>query len=107
MIYQDDDHGIQLRLSAQRALWGCVPASLRSVSLEMRGKTIVFRSVFAPAATDEDRELLSDAAGEVIADFSDSFDIEEEILEVAWPVKPPQLRYLVFLRAEAESGESS
>src|SRR5688572_14411408 len=44
-----------LRLPAQRALWGHVPPSLRSVSLEMGGSTIVFRAVFEPGAGDTDR----------------------------------------------------
>jgi hypothetical protein len=96
----DDRRDIVLRLSAQRALWGNVPSSLRSVSVEERGTTIHFRAVFSPEATEEDRELLSVAATEVIADFPAPFMLEEEFLEIAPPAEPEHLRYLIFLRAE-------
>jgi hypothetical protein len=102
MREKDDQLGLDLRLSAQRALWGHVPPSLRAVSLEMRGTTILFRAVFEPGATDADRELLSVAATEIIADFEDPTMIEEEFLDVAPPEKPPRLRFLVFLRAETQ-----
>src|SRR5215204_5532189 len=96
----DDQLGVDLRLSAQRALWGHVPSSLRAVSLEMRGTAILFRAVFEPGASEADRELLSVAATELIADFPAPTTIEEEFLDVALPEKPPRLRYLVFLRSE-------
>ena len=86
---EDDKIGVDLRLSAQRALWGHVPQSLRAVSLEMRDTTIFFRAVSEPGATDAERELLSCAATEVIADFSAPTTIEEEFLDVAPPDEAP------------------
>jgi|SRR5437870_3133686 len=106
MAIHDDDLDARLRLSAQRALWGHVPPSLRAVSLEIRGSVIVFRAVFEPAATKDDRNLLSIAATEVIADFPGPATIEEEFLEVALPTKPSHLRNLVFLRAEAHDANA-
>ena len=100
MRAEDDQLGVDLRLSAQRALCGQVPASLRAVSLEIRSTTIYFRAVFEPGASDADRELLSVAATEVVADFSAPTTIEEEFLYVPPPAKPSHLRYLVFLRSE-------
>lgn len=103
----DEQHGVKLRLSAQRALWGHVPASLRAVSLEMRGNVIAFRAVFEPGASDADRELLSIAAAEVIADFAAPTTIDEEYIELALSDRPSHLRYLVFLRAEpSREGEA-
>lgn len=102
-----DQLGVDLRLSAQRALWGHVPRSLRAVSLEMRGTTIAFRAVFEPGARDADRELLSVAATEVIADFAAPTTIEEEFLEVAPPNMPAHLQYLVFLRSEPPFNEDA
>jgi hypothetical protein len=72
------------------------------VSLEWRGSVIYFRAVFAPGATGAERELLSCAATEVIADFPAPVTIAEEFLEIAPPVLPPHLQYLVYLRAEPE-----
>jgi hypothetical protein len=107
MHWHDDQLGVDLRLSAQRALWGHVPASLRAVSLEMRGTAILFRAVFEPGAKDADRELLSIAAAEVVADFGAPTTIDEEFLDLAPPSMPPHLRYLVFLRAELPSHEDA
>jgi len=64
---------VELRLSAQRALLGNIPPTLRVVSLEVRRTVIHFRAVFTSAATNEHRESLSVAATEVIADFSEPF----------------------------------
>lgn len=100
MAHHPDPLGVDLRLSAQRALWGAIPPSLRAVSLELRGDVIHFRAVFQPGASDDDRELLSVAATEVLADFSAPITIVEEFLESAAPARPESLRYLVFLRAE-------
>jgi hypothetical protein len=70
----------------------------------MRDATIVFRAVFEPGASGADRELLSVAATEVIADFSAPMTVEEDFLDLAPPEKPPHLRCLVFLRSERPSG---
>jgi hypothetical protein len=107
MVDEDNQTGIDLRLSAQRALWGHVPPSLRAVSLEMRDTTIFFRAVFEPGAPDDDRELLSVAGTEIIADFSAPTTLEEEFLFVAPPTIPPHLRYLVFLRSEPVSDDDA
>jgi hypothetical protein len=100
MDERGDQYGVDLRLSAQRALWGQVPRSLRAVSLEMRGTCIYFRAVFEPSASEEDRELLACAATEVVADFPAPVTIKEEFLDIAPPEKPPNLQFLVFLRWE-------
>lgn len=97
---KDDQIEVDLRPSAQRALWRHVPPSLRAVSIEMRGTTIFFRAAFEPGAAGADREFLSVAATEVVADFSAPTTIEEEYLDVAQPAKPSDLRYLDFLRSE-------
>jgi|GEM_PF-1651726 len=96
----DLQRGTELRLSAQRALFGNVPTTLRAVSIEWRGDIIHFRAVFASDATDDDVELLSIAASEVIADFSAPTTLHEEWLRLDPPAKPENLRHLVFLRAE-------
>jgi len=96
----DVQRGTELCMSAQRALWGNVPPTLRAVSIERRGDTIHFRAVFTSDATDDDVELLSIAAAEVIADFPAPTTIHEEWIRLDPPTKPENLRYLVFLRAE-------
>jgi hypothetical protein len=61
-----EDFRVPLLLSAQRALLGSVPASLRAASLELRGSTVHLQAVFSTDSSDGDRELLSAAAAEII-----------------------------------------
>lgn len=101
MVERDHtEQAVRLKLSAQRALWGNVPPTLRAVSLEQRGDAIYFRCVFTSDATDDDVELLSIAGTEVIADFSAPMTLQEEVIRLDPPTKPSHLTHLVFLRAE-------
>ena len=94
------DDSIGLRLSAQRALCGHVPACLRSASIQKDGNTIRWRCVFDAGATEDDLELASVAGSEIIADFRSPADIEEEIVITPFPEKPTHLEHLVYLRHE-------
>lgn len=98
-----EETGIRLRLSAQRALWGAIPANLRAVSIGMEGERILFRCIFDGAPAHDERELLSVAATEIAADFWQKTipQIEEQYLEIAQPGKMEHLKYLVYLRYEA------
>ncbi|MGJ0491394.1 hypothetical protein [Methylobacter sp.] len=87
-----------IRLSAQRALWGCVPCSLRAFSVEVGPMLVRTRSIFDETATDEDKELLSEAGTEIIADFAAPFRIEEEFVVVPKGQKMNHLSTLIFLR---------
>ena len=60
-----NDDSIPLRLAAQRALWGHVPACLRSASIEKNGDTIRWQCVFDIEATDGDYELASMAGAQI------------------------------------------
>lgn len=101
----------ELRLSAQRALLGCITRGLRAVSVEKLGDTIKWRCVFGSDSAKESQwEILSEAAAEVIADYSSHTKIEEEYLVVKFrnsasePTNEiPHLQHIVFLRHEHES----
>ncbi|WP_192820970.1 hypothetical protein [Rufibacter sp. LB8] len=88
---------VKLILSGVRALWGNVPNSLRSVSIELNNEKIIWKCAFDQNATQEDFELLSDAAGEVIADFP-NYGLEEISETIQLPDKPEFLSNLIFLR---------
>ncbi len=66
---------IRLCLSAQRALWGQVPPTLRAASIAAYEHCVYFRCYFDVTATEDDKELLSEAAAEILADFSDPWNI--------------------------------
>lgn len=93
---QDD---IKLILSSVRALWGLVTPHLRSVSVEMRDNTIFWLCIFDKDATESDLELMSEASGEVIADFNTN-RINEIIQIIPFPGKTRHLKNLIYLRHE-------
>jgi hypothetical protein len=94
------DDSITLRLSAQRALWGHVPACLRSASIQKDGDTIRWRCVFDAEATEDDFELARMAGTEIISDYSPPTKIDEQIVKIPFPQKAEHLEHLVFLRHE-------
>lgn len=58
------------------------------------------RSIVDETATDSDRELLSEAGAEIIADFAAPFRIEEEFLVSPKDKEMRHLSTLIFLRYE-------
>ena len=97
------DLSITLRLGAQRALWGQVPASLRAVSVALAGQQVCFRCFFDSGACVADQELLSAAAGELLGDFPAGWTVAEEFSVVPAPEPMAHLEHLVFLRHEPPS----
>ncbi|STQ91120.1 hypothetical protein [Iodobacter fluviatilis] len=95
-----DANGVKLRLSAQRALCGNIPRTLRSVSVEYHDTVIACRYVFDDGATTSEMALLSCAGTEIIADYNEPYTITEEFMTIPFPIKPEYLRYLVYMRAE-------
>lgn len=90
-----------LKISGQRALWGNIPEGLRAVSIEAENSVIKWRCIFGSSQYKEQNwELLSVAAAEVVADFTACSNIEEEYLVVSPPLKMNHLEHLLFLRHE-------
>jgi hypothetical protein len=100
---KENELATTLRLSAQRALLGCVPQTLRSVSVAAAGHCISFRCYFDGPTTDHDKELLSEAATEIIADFSEPWTISEEYLELSFPEPMSHLEHVIYCRHEPTS----
>jgi len=90
----------KLILSSIRALQGEITSSLRSVSVELREKTIVWQCLFDSDATEDDFELMSEACTEVIADYDWDYSLEEIIKYVPAPEKMKHLKNLIYLRHE-------
>ena len=89
----------ELKLSCLRALQGHVPPCLRTVSLELIDNIINFQAILDKDASEDDIELLSMAAGELIADFN-GYGLNEIIKIIPFPEIYPPLNNLVFLRHE-------
>jgi hypothetical protein len=101
--HDDDPHGVLLRLSAQRALWGNVPRTLRAASVERQGTKIRCRFIFDGAASEEDRETVGLVGTSIISDYPPQFTLDEEFLELQAPGQMTHLQYLVFLRFEDDT----
>jgi hypothetical protein len=90
---------ISLTLSAVRALLGNVTPPLHSASVEWKENTIIWKCVFDSTATEDDYELMSIAAAEIISDFPDA-----ELKEIYLTVTPPEivepLEHLIYQRYE-------
>jgi hypothetical protein len=97
-IKREDE--VHLILSSVRALWGCVTPALRSVSVEFNENKVIWQCILDENATDDDFEILTAAAGEVIADFPD-LDLQEIIKRVPNPNQVDHLKNIVFLRHES------
>lgn len=89
-----------IRMSAQGALLGQIPPSLRAVSADVDESRVYLRFIFDGAPTEDDWELLSVAATEIIADFPAPYTIEGEYLEIEQPNEMSHLKHLVYLRHE-------
>jgi hypothetical protein len=74
-----------LLLSVQRALLGEVPPALRGVTVAWHDQVILIRSYFDGPITDGDREAMSCATSEVIADFPAPWTIEDDVVRCDAP----------------------
>ena len=83
-----------------RALWGHVPPSLRAVSFELVNNKVKFQCILDKVATNDDKELLSMAGTELVADLPPSYDYEEIIEILPYPEEMNNLKNLVYFRHE-------
>jgi hypothetical protein len=91
---------VLLRLSAQRALLGAIPPPLRAVSAAIDSHVIRWRAVFEREPTEDEAELLSVAATEVIADFPEGYLLEEEFVVMDPPGQIESLTFSLYKRHE-------
>ena len=81
-------------------MWGQVTPCLRSASIQLNDDKVIFKCVFDETATEDDFELISAAAGEIIADFPDCY--LEEIVEKVGPPEPTNpLENVLYHRHES------
>lgn len=95
----------QLLLSLQRGLWGEVHPKLRQASIEAdeREKIIRIRFEYDGAPDTDAREGCSCAATEVMADFSEPWQLDEQHVSAPFPQRLSRLQHLAYLRAELDT----
>ena len=88
-------------LSAQRALLGEVPPSLRMAALDWDEKWIYLRCYFDGPISEEDRESMESVTTEMIADFFPELNVELQVIRLDVPsrVKQPATA-VAYLRRE-------
>ena len=91
----------QLRIAAQIALLGEVPATLRSVSITTQEKTLIFRAILQDGASEDDRESLTCVATEILASLPSDLMVEEDIIRFDGSIQGRELPLVVFRRKEA------
>ena len=92
----------KLRLSAQRALLFNIPLSVRLIFVELNSKNILQMLVYSDQdLSEEERDLLYSAAGEIEGDFVEIEDSDVEIIISKKSYEDiKKLESLVFARAE-------
>lgn len=86
------DELITLKCSIQRALIERVPERLVAVTCGLENRAITVMGYFVGPVMDSDVELISDIAGEVLADFPEDYTLDE----IARSVADGPLRVLDF-----------
>ncbi|OTG90594.1 hypothetical protein B9T24_16350 [Acinetobacter sp. ANC 4654] len=93
---------ILLKISIQRALLGYLTPDVRSVNIKIIEKIIYLYIVIDGKPSEYWIEAYTMIGTEVIADFSDEFNIEENLLQIDYPnlINIPNTE-LVYLRYES------
>jgi hypothetical protein len=76
-----------LILSLHRALHGAIPVNLRGLKVKINGDTLFWIGYFDGEPTEEEKEILSVACTEVIADFPNIDSVKEEYINYPSPLK--------------------
>ncbi len=91
----------KLIMSCHYNLIGAIPKNLRGLTVKLENGTLYWRGYFDGEPTEDEKEVLSVACTEVIADFFDIInDAEEEYLNYAYPLEMELLQFWAFLRWE-------
>jgi hypothetical protein len=70
-----------LRLSAQRALLGVISPTMRLIKVSKSGQQIAFTVIVDAPPSETDREALSIAATEIVADFPECNIVEQILID--------------------------
>lgn len=89
----------ELALSVQRALLGEITSNMAAITAGLRDRTVLLRAYCFGPVTDEDKEHLSLAATQVIADYPEPWTIEESCISLL-ESKLGFLDIFIFMRAE-------
>ncbi|MGV3502551.1 MAG: hypothetical protein ACO1O1_02510 [Adhaeribacter sp.] len=87
-------------LCATRALLGAITPSVRGITVDYNREFIKLRAYFDIGATEEEKELISDAHGEIIGDFPEMKAFPYEVFDLPFPEKMQVLSDWIYMRYE-------
>jgi hypothetical protein len=90
----------ELILSCHKALLGAIPSKLRGLTIGIEKDILFWKAYFDGEPTEEEKEVLSTACSEVIADFPKINVVKEEYVNYKYPLKMDMLQFWVFLKWE-------
>lgn len=91
-----------LIISSHKSLLGSIPHKLRGLTVKIENETLYGRAYFDGEPTEDEKEILSVACTEVIADFPIINAVSEEYLNYRYPLKMEGLQFWAFLRWEQD-----
>jgi hypothetical protein len=91
-----------LIISCHYSLLGAIPNKLRGLTVALENETLHWKGYFNGEPTEEEKEILSIACTEVIADFPIIKVVKEEYLNHLHPLKMEALQFWAFLRWEQD-----
>lgn len=103
-------HDIDLLLSAQNAMLGEIPSSLRTISFDLSkdGEDLVARFEFDGEPDENEEECVSVIMTNILLDYSKNHrSYDEQVVSVPYPLKPNFLRLVAFFRYEDDLNENT
>ena len=92
-----------LLFSLHRALFGAIPKNLKGLRVKITNNLLIWQAFFETDPTEDEKEVLSVACTEVIADFPNINQVEEEYLYHPAPLKNTSMEEWAFVRWEPET----
>lgn len=100
MVRKVKPENSELILSCHKALLGAIPTKLRGLTIAIEEDTLFWRAYFDGEPTEEEKEVLSGACTEVIADFPSINVVKEEYINRESPLIMEMLQLWAFLKWE-------
>ncbi|MFD1356862.1 hypothetical protein ACFQ4X_03035 [Fictibacillus halophilus] len=89
-----------LIISCHYSLLGAIPQKLRGLTVMLDNETLYWTGYFNGEPSEAEKELLSMACTEVVANFPMIKGVKEEYLNHSYPLKMEMLQFWAFLRWE-------
>ncbi|WP_427137357.1 hypothetical protein [Psychrobacillus psychrodurans] len=84
---------IALILSAQRALFRAITKNTKAIYAKIENNNLIWKVYFDEIPTEEEKEMLSIAATEIICDFPEIYSADEQYIHHPEPINFKDIKY--------------